>query len=76
MIFEVDEGFGGTWRRGPEEGVIVGEEGEEDTKEEGCCWVGVSLPDGVTCYEKNNVEGLGVRQRIKKVAKAEWPWVP
>lgn len=29
---------GGRGRCGPKEGVVVGEEGEEDAEEEGCCW--------------------------------------
>jgi hypothetical protein len=34
-------GFG--WGAGgPEEGVVIGEEREEDTEKEGGCWLGVS----------------------------------
>lgn len=37
-----EDGVVGGWGRGggPEEGVVVREEGEEDAEEEGGCWVG------------------------------------
>ena len=39
--FEGCEGGGGGGREGPEDGVVVGEEGEEEAEEEGCGWSGV-----------------------------------
>ena len=32
---------GEEWRRGPEDVVVVGEQGEEDAEEETCCWMEV-----------------------------------
>ena len=60
---------------GPEEGVVVGEEGEEDAEEEGGCWDGHvnfwswgrdGTRVGLGCAERD----LDLRQTIRKVAKA------
>lgn len=72
---EAEVGFGleevglGGRAGGPEEGVVVGEEGEEDAEEEGGCWVGrVSLGErwDQGCVERD----LDLRQTIRKVANA------
>ena len=47
MGFDGVEVGGGCGEGGPEEGVVVGKEGEEDAEEEGCCWwriVSVRVP--------------------------------
>lgn len=62
-------------RGGPEEGVVVGEEGEEDSEEEGCGCLGVGRRGVSGGVEREGAgEGL-VRQRIMKVAK-DWERFP
>lgn len=39
MGFEVVIVGGWGWGAGPEDWVVVGEEGEDDSQEEACCWL-------------------------------------
>lgn len=41
--FEVVVVAGGCRGRGPEEGIVVGEEGEDDAEEEACCYVSLRV---------------------------------
>ena len=65
MRFEDVEGFRGCVGRGPEERVVVGEEGEEDAQEEGGCCASSLL----ACSLVAPGRGRALRQTIRNVAK-------
>lgn len=78
VVFERGEVRRGGGRCGPEEGVVVGEEREEDAEEEGGCWEGsVSFWFLTWALERGGgmKREIAVRQRIMNVAK-DWERLP
>ena len=72
VCFEDFELGGARGRCGPEEGVVVREEGKEDAEKEGRCCCGASvLVGGDVLYWVLWRRWRGLRQRMRKVAKAD-----